>query len=111
MIEVAFKILNKPWTIRVLKRSKYKKKNGSDSVAVTKVHKRQIDLGPKGHDLETVCHELTHAYLSEMCTHSADLTIHDLEEVFAELMAKRGYELLGLAEQLIEDLKRSSSSG
>lgn len=100
MRRLFFQILSKDWTLRVLKKKKYKKKNGSDSVAVTYVNKRRVDIGPDGQDLETIVHELVHAYLAELCTHSADLTTDALEEIFAELMAKRGHELLTLASEL-----------
>lgn len=100
MIKIHFEILGKTWTMRVLKRAKYTRKNGDDSVAVTHTTKRKIDLAPDGRDLETITHELVHAYLTEMCTKSADLEDDQLEEVFAELMSKRGREMLDLADSL-----------
>jgi hypothetical protein len=98
-----FEILGKPWTLRLMKRGKYKTKIGSDSVALTTFYKRRIDLSPFGRDLETIIHELTHAYLHEMCQpdpHSVQ--IDELEETYCELMAKRGKELIALAEHLFE---------
>jgi hypothetical protein len=100
MIKLKFLILDKTWTIRLLKKRKYNRKNGADSVAVTKIHKRVIDLGPNGRDLETIVHELLHGFLAELCTHSADLTVDAQEEIFAELMAKHGRTLLDLADDL-----------
>lgn len=108
MKKVAFKILGKDWTLRVLKKKKYRKRNGADSVAITYVHKRRVDIGPDGHDLETITHELLHAYLAELCTHSADLDCDSLEEIMAELMAKRGRELLDLADLLLQQVKEPS---
>ncbi len=101
MRKLKFEILGKKWTIRLLKKKKYKAKNGSDSVAITSVNGRRIDLGPKGRDIETITHELFHAYLGECCTHSADLDDDSMEEICAELMAKRGQELLDLADELL----------
>jgi hypothetical protein len=84
-----------------MKRKKYVDKNGNDSVAITTFHKRRIDLSPYGRDLETIVHELVHAYLHELCLHSTnEMTADDVEEVFCELMAKRGRELLDLADSL-----------
>ncbi len=100
--KISFEILGKPWTIRLLQKKKYKAKNGSDSVAITDGDKRRIDLGPKGRDRETIIHELVHAFLWEMCLHSADLDVYALEEVFAEMMAKRGQEILDLADKLFD---------
>ncbi len=100
MTKIKFQILGKPWLLRVLKKRKYNKKNGADSVAITYINKRRIDLGPGGMDLETVIHELVHAYLAELCTKSTELDDEQLEEIFAELMAKRGREMLDLADSL-----------
>lgn len=97
-----FKVLGKSWILRLYNRRKYSRKNGKDSVAITKFHVRRIDLSPKGVDLESITHELVHAYLYELCLHSSNLRKRDLEEVFCELMAKRGMELLCLADQLYE---------
>lgn len=104
MVKIPFKVLNKEWTLRLLAKKKYKKKNGDDSVALTRTHKRTIDLGPNGMDLETITHELWHAYLAECCTYTADLTIEAFEEICAELIAKRGLELVALAQDLFDQM-------
>lgn len=94
--------------MRVLDDEQYnKKKMRAGSVAITYVHKRRIDLSPEGIDKESIIHELVHSYLSEICIYSADLTVDNLEEVFCELMAKRGQEILDLAETLVSRIKKS----
>lgn len=95
-----FKILGKSWKLRVLKKKEYAKKHGGDSVAITHRHKRYIDVSPSGIDKETIIHELVHAWLSELCTHSADLDEQCSEEIYSELMAKFGYQLLAQADDL-----------
>lgn len=100
MISIKFEILGKPWTLRLLKKKKYWKTNGADSVAITDPNKRRIDIGPGGRDIETVRHELVHAYLGEMCTHSADIDDDAMEEICCELFSKRGPEILSLADTL-----------
>lgn len=104
MKAIKFQILGKEWTLRILKRKAYIKKNGQNSVGITHLQKRRIDLHPKGRDLETIVHELLHAYLTELCTGSTDLEDDQLEEVFAELLAKRGREMLDLADSLYEQV-------
>lgn len=96
-----FDITGKKWTMRLLSKKQYRKKYGRDSVAITNIDKRRIDVSHKGVDKETFVHELVHAYLGEFCTHSADLDDENLEEIFAELMAKRGDEILKLADKLL----------
>lgn len=104
MYKINFDILGKKWQVRVLKRKKYMKKNGRDSVAITDIDKRRIDISPYGMNLETVVHELLHAYLGEMCTRSADFDDDALEEIFAEFMAKRGRELLDVADTIYDKI-------
>lgn len=104
--ELPFEVLNRQWKLRILKKRKYVKKNGHGSVAITYMSKRRIDISPWGLDLETIVHELVHAYLYEMCTKSADFTVDDLEEVFAELMSKRGRELLDLGDKLVNEVSK-----
>lgn len=89
-----FQVLGKSWTLRLMKRKKYAKKNGKDSLAITYIHKRRIDLSPKGRDLETIVHEITHAFFTELCTSSAELTRDALEEIFCEIMSKHGATIL-----------------
>lgn len=110
MHKVNFEILGKKWLLRVLKKRKYKNKNGTDSIAITHINKRRIDLGPAGMDLETIIHELVHAYLTELCTKSSDLDDQQLEEIFAELMAKRGREMLDLADSLYKVVSELTSA-
>lgn len=106
MKRIKFKILGRKWELRVMKRKQYKHKHGSDSLAVTLVHKRRIDLSPKGMDRATVCHELTHAYISEMCLHSSDLEHAAFEEFFCELLSKRGKEILRLGDWLHKEANK-----
>lgn len=104
-LQLDFFVLGKEWTLRVLSEKYFKKKNGNAAAAVTKVHKRRIELRPKFLDHETIVHELVHAYLYELCIHSTnEMSLNDLEEVFAELMAKRGRELLDKAEWVADEI-------
>lgn len=109
MRKIKFKILDKDWTLRVLKKKKYKKKNGKDSVAITYGYKKCIDVGPKGVRYEIIAHELVHAYMEELCVNSTtNLSIDDLEEIFAELLSKHGHTLLALAGQLEWEIQYGS---
>jgi hypothetical protein len=111
MTKIQFKVLDKPWLLLILSTASYIRRNGSDSIASTHVNGRRIELSPLGLDKETITHELVHAYLGELCTHSADLARDAFEEIFAELMAKRGIELLELAEHLHRGMAVLSGKG
>lgn len=99
-IKIAFSILGKRWTLRILTKRGFKRRY-KNALAVTLGHKRRIDLGPSGTDLETIIHELVHAYSCELCLSSTNcVAIEDFEEIFAEFVAKRGQELLDKATSL-----------
>jgi hypothetical protein len=108
MIRLKFGILGKRWTLKLLTQKAYEKRHGADSVVITYSYKRTIDVQPTGVRKEIIVHELVHAYLGEMCTKSTtDLTGDDVEEICADLFAKRGRELLDLADIIFEQLVNS----
>jgi hypothetical protein len=101
MIKVLlFKVMGKKWTLKAMSKRDYREKYGKDSVAITDVNKRIIALSPKGTDLETILHEVWHAYQGEICIHSADLDEDSVEEIQAELFSKRGAEMQKLGAKL-----------
>jgi hypothetical protein len=102
MIKVKFKVLNKTWTLRVMERKKYHKKNGKDSVGITKFWKRTIDLHPTEADLfSTIVHELCHAYHHESHIGSMnEVTNDDVIEFFCELIGQRIEEITALGREL-----------
>lgn len=107
MIIIPFKVLGKDWKLRLLKKKKYVKKNGDDSLAVTLSWKRRIDLSPRGQTRETLLHELWHAYLTEICVKSAtEMPNSDFEEVTADLFSVRGEEIISLGDELMAEMNR-----
>lgn len=104
--KIKFKIAGKRWKLRILHEDQYIKKHGPGSYAMTIMHRRRIDINsPTGLDRETLIHELVHAYMSEFCTSSSKIKAIELEEIFCELMAKRGEEILTLADDLLIEAK------
>lgn len=100
--EIEFRILGRPWRVRIMGKRAYYLVNAPTSVAATHGSKREIHLSPYGMDIETLTHELVHAYLEELCTHSAGLDRDAFEEIVCEFIAKRGKELMDLAHSLSE---------
>lgn len=108
-MKIKFRVLGKRWKLVIPKSRKYTRKHGKDSVAVTLAWKRQITLHPQGTDLETIVHELVHAYAGEMCLRSTNkIKKGDWEEVYAEMLAKRGREILNLADKLFEAIHKNN---
>ncbi len=104
-----FKVLGRIWYMRILTKKVYKRKHGKDSLAVTKCWKREVDLSPRGLDLETIVHELVHCFLYEMCCKGSIESEGGLEEFYSELLARRGYELLNLAKKLRQEVREVTS--
>lgn len=108
-VELDFTILGKPWKIRVLTARSYVKTHGKGSLACTETLKREIDLHPDGMDRETVVHEIGHAYIAELGTSSAVMiSIEALEEVFCEILAKFGFEILATSSEIYHKLNAAS---
>lgn len=105
MKTVKFKVIGKSWTLRVLDSAHYdKKKARKGSVAITYSHKRRIDLSPDGMDVETITHEIYHSYCHELCISSSRLDVDAMEEFCAELISKRGQEIIDLGKLLFKKI-------
>ena len=107
-ISLIITVIGRRWKLRVLTKRHYKKRNGAGSLGVTKGYKRRIDLHPLGVDLETIIHELYHAYMYELCASSTNMDVDDLEEFNAELLAKYGKRLLGQADLIYARIVRAT---
>lgn len=99
-------VLGNEWKLKTFSDEGYEKKHGAGTDAVTHLSKSYIHFRKKGLSIKVIIHELVHAYLVEMCTHSAMLDEEQLEEVFADLMAGYGYEILTKAEKVFGRLKK-----
>ncbi len=98
MKSLPVRIVGKVWKVKRLSKRTFRKKFGTDCVAIMDMDKRKIWLYLA--DRETVAHELVHAYLAELCVGRADIDAAALEEVFCEFFAKFGQEALLLASQI-----------
>lgn len=95
-------ILGHEWQIKLLPVSRFTKRFGKNTLGLTDTHRRTIFL-PNGHaNFEVMAHELTHAYLHELCVDSADLEAHQMEEICCDLMAKYGKRVLTQATLLMK---------
>jgi len=99
-LKIRFKILGKVWILKLLPKKKFNDKYSARFLAVTEVDKRRIIAKLSGIDKETLVHELVHAYIGELCIHSMTLDHDNFEEFMAELVSKRGKEILVLGKHL-----------
>jgi len=87
---LVIRVVGKRWRVRILDHKEFKKRHPG-TLAVAKPHNKTIVLSIKHASFETVCHEITHAYLDELCLGNAiGLKKAQTEEVICELMSKFG---------------------
>jgi hypothetical protein len=99
-----FKIKGVAWKLRVLPVDVYHKYHGKDSHGVTVFHDHRIDVEVGSLTLNTICHELGHAYFSSCMTDSADLSSIATEEIFCEILGNHGTELINLGRRILRNL-------
>lgn len=99
-------ILGRHWKVTLVADEKFEAKFGADVAAVTLPTLREIIFCDGQVSLETVKHELVHAYYHDTCTSSADLTPDQVEEVFCDLFAIHGAAILKTAGVLYRELQK-----
>jgi hypothetical protein len=89
-----FKVVNKKWTAKFMTRKRFEKKYPGCR-AITIIHKKQVVFCADDCVKEDIAHELTHAYMDELCAGDpVRLKRDQLEEHFAELISKHGETLI-----------------
>jgi hypothetical protein len=107
------KVLGHTWIIYFLPSRQFKKNFGADCLGVTLTEERQIHLRAKSLKLETVVHELVHAYVTELCLDVTGLQAGQMEEAMCDLFARYGARLLKQSEEALAKygrLKAKASS-
>lgn len=87
-------MFHEPWTIKVLDEDRFIKLYGDGLEAVTLPEYKVIYLNEEEVTLNTIRHELFHAYYSNLCVSAACLSDRQTEEVAAELFCKHGDTIL-----------------
>lgn len=104
---IQFEILGRKWKISVCSEQEYSVEDAPDTVACTNIDTRCIKILEQQNVIfTTIIHELVHAYLAELCIRSTDLDNDNLEEIFAELFANRGEEMIKTGKKLLKKLKQ-----
>ena len=97
------------WKISVQSEKEYDKCHGNDSHGITHNEDRHIYIRYNAVNIETILHELGHAYYTSCLTYTADLNIHDVEEIFCEILSVHTAEILKTARQLLNYMKNTIS--
>jgi hypothetical protein len=101
-----FIIFHEIWTIKPLSEDKFIKLFGDSIEAITMEQYKTIYLNEEDYTLQTIKHELAHAYYSCLCTGPANLTAGQVEEVWCEMVARYGDVILKQAKFLYKQLRK-----
>lgn len=105
-IGIKKKILGSKWQIRfytVKAYDKHKDTIASD-LGCTVCYKKRIYISIRKKGLlDTIIHEMVHAYLAMLCIKTANVDSDDLEEIFCEFMPKHGMDLLLSSQEVYND--------
>jgi len=105
------KILEQPWKIEFLTPRKYARKWGNDSAGITDTSKKTIDFIEDFTDLETIRHELAHAYAVQMSAVELQLDDDQVEELFCEMIGKYALTIVQQAEHIHGEFIRAKRKG
>jgi hypothetical protein len=93
------------WKCIVFENEEFVKRLGEGIVGLCDHARKQIFFTEDDLDLETVVHEMVHAYYSQLCTSSANLTHDQIEEIFCEMFAKHGALILRQSRNILKKLR------
>jgi hypothetical protein len=96
-----FKVLGHPWIAYYLPARDFRKKYGTDYVAMAECEDREFYVLTKGLKADTIVHELVHAYVNELCLDSANLSGDQMEEACCELFAKYGRKIFAQGDEIL----------
>jgi hypothetical protein len=96
------KILGHPWTVYYCQPKYYKKKWDDSSVGMTDEDEKAIYVLNNRVNHEVVAHELTHAYLAEMCVTTASLDTEQMEDVCCDAVGKYGRRIVAQADKIVD---------
>lgn len=97
-------IRGKDWTIELHTEEDFNDKH-EGCTAITETTDRIINFHNGDLTLQTIIHELIHAYHAAGYTNSADLTLDQQEEIFAELFSEFGIQIIKDARKMRKILK------
>lgn len=91
------------WTVAILPKWRFERRFGASNLAFCDTEKRTLFFSKPSLTEEVLLHEMVHAYLSESCVDSAELTQKQTEEVAADLFSKYGARMIAQARELLSE--------
>ncbi len=107
---VKIQILDNTWKFYVLEDDEFAERFGEGDAAVTLPDTYEVYFSADEVTRVNVRHELAHVYYASMCVHAAELTVDQVEEVFAEMIGQNGPGIIKKAQYLYRLLKEEADS-
>lgn len=98
-------ILTKKWCV-VVRSDKHHEKLYPETHAIAVLEDRKIHVRKSSVNLETLIHELVHAYQYELSFYELQLDDDQVEEWYAELFAKYGETIIKEARAIVSSLAK-----
>jgi len=104
---VNIKIKGDTWKCSVYDDEEFLHKFGDGMAAFCQVDSKQIIFNEDDLTLQTVIHEVAHAYISYLhLIDSAELKVDQIEEIYCEMFAHDGPDILKISKRLFKSLKQ-----
>lgn len=105
MARSSVSVLAKTWKV-IVRSDKLHERYFPDTHAIAVLDDRKIHVRKSSVNAETLIHELVHAYQYELSFYELQLDDDQVEEWFAELIAKYGEIIFSNAEELVSRLSK-----
>lgn len=107
MSEIKRKVNGTSWTFKVVDSREMKRQKVGDFAGLCVPEDRMVFIHVDNIDYETVCHELFHAYVSDLHLDDTNhVQLSDIEEIFAGLFTAKGEKIIRQAKRLVKELKQ-----
>ena len=101
-----FNVIGEPWLAVFMDFKEYAAVCGDDSKGLTDTEKKRIYVNLRTSDLETIRHEIGHAYAAQMSLTELQLDEDQIEEFFCEIIGKYGKYIINQAEDIYREFTR-----
>lgn len=107
MKPIKVNIFERVWKVSVLSGDEFQRRFEGESDGIMLPQTLTVYINEDALNLPTLRHELTHVLYDSVCVSSAELSLHQQEEVFCEINATYGPWIDKMARKLYKALKKA----
>lgn len=100
------KIQSDFWKIHVLSDDKFENIFKESLAGITLTKDKTMYISESDFNIETLTHEMCHVYFYYCCTNAASLNADQIEEIWCELFALQGKDIINTSEKIFKALKK-----